>query len=258
MDLDISGILDEWPYQPGQLSVRKIIGSDEKEKIQMRLDLGLLQMEAIGRPDGQKPFGHEGLLEYWQYRLRHHQKAHGSSEGFELDADACEKLRSEAMMYYHRYLACFVLEDYQQVKEDTRRNLQLFDFCRRFAREESDREALEVHRPYVLMMNARARVHLALDRNRPRRALQLLHDGIERIREHYHRMGKDDQIHDSKEIAILDAMEADVESAIPKDPIEHMEEELDRAIREERYEEAAQLRDKLRQFEIRRQGPEED
>jgi hypothetical protein len=258
MDLDISGILDDWPYEQGQLSVRKIVGRDEREKIQLRLDLGLLQMEATGRPDGKKPFGHDGLLEYWQYRLRHYEKTHGSAEGFILDPETCEKLRAEAMMYYHRYLACFVLEDYDQVKEDTRRNLKVFDFCARFAREESDRKALEVHRPYVLMMNTRARVHLALQRNRPRRALQMLRDGIDRIREHYHRMGRDEEIHTCKEIAILDAMEADVEAAIPKDPIEHMEEQLDQAIREERYEEAAALRDQLRRFEIRRQEPRQE
>jgi hypothetical protein len=252
MDLDISGILDEWPYEPGQLSVRKIIGRDKQEKIQLRLDLGLLQMEATGRPDGEKPYGHDSLLEYWQYRLRHHERTTGSREGFSLDTEACEQLRGEALMYYHRYLACFVLEDYKQVKADTDRNLELFDFCAKYAADDADRHALEAHRAYVLMMNTRAKVHIALDRNRPKRAMDILQAGMAVIREHYHRLGRDEEIHTGKEIEILEGMVGDIEAAIPKDPLEHMQEELDKAVREERYEEAADLRDKLRQFEIRR------
>ena len=44
MSFDISDILADWPYEPGQISARKITGDDGKEKIQLRLDLGLLQM----------------------------------------------------------------------------------------------------------------------------------------------------------------------------------------------------------------------
>ena len=36
---------------------RKIVGEDGKEKLQVRLDLGLLQMELNGRPDGERPHG---------------------------------------------------------------------------------------------------------------------------------------------------------------------------------------------------------
>ncbi|MFW5840471.1 MAG: hypothetical protein ACOCZE_07815, partial [Planctomycetota bacterium] len=165
MNLDIQSILDGWPFEPGQLNVRKIIGKDGKEKIQLRLDLGLLQMEASGRPDGHRPFGHESLLDYYEHRRRHYERSHGSEKGFALDGPTCEKLRAEAVMYYHRYLSAFVREDYQTVQRDTARNLRVFDLCRRYAAEEADQMAQEPYRPYVLMMNARAKVHLALDAN---------------------------------------------------------------------------------------------
>jgi len=42
--------------------VRTLKGKDGMPKIQLRVDLGLLQMNAEGRPDGKKPFGHESLL----------------------------------------------------------------------------------------------------------------------------------------------------------------------------------------------------
>ena len=36
----------------------------------MRIDLGLLQMELDGRPDGQRPHGFESLLDYYEARRK--------------------------------------------------------------------------------------------------------------------------------------------------------------------------------------------
>ena len=54
---DITPLLKGWDYEPGAINVRKISGLDGAPKLQMRLDLGLLQMELTGRPDGAKPHG---------------------------------------------------------------------------------------------------------------------------------------------------------------------------------------------------------
>ena len=70
MSLDLNDLLRDWPHEPGQLKVRKILGTDGKEKLQLRIDLGLIQMETSGRPDGTKPNGHESLLEYHQEEAR--------------------------------------------------------------------------------------------------------------------------------------------------------------------------------------------
>ena len=42
---DITPVLTDWEYEPGTLNVRKITGLDGLPKLQLRLDLGLLQME---------------------------------------------------------------------------------------------------------------------------------------------------------------------------------------------------------------------
>ena len=62
MNYDISDILQQWHHKPGEVTVRRITSSDGQPRIQMRLDLGLLQMEIEGRPDGHKPHGCESLL----------------------------------------------------------------------------------------------------------------------------------------------------------------------------------------------------
>ena len=55
MSLDLNSLLKDWPHETGAIKVRKIIGLDGLEKLQLRIDLGILQMELSGRTDGQRP-----------------------------------------------------------------------------------------------------------------------------------------------------------------------------------------------------------
>ena len=80
MDLDIGDILKRWPFKPGEVNVRRIIGVDGKEKLQLRLDLGLLQMEISGRPDGKTPKGHETLLDFHEAKLQEYKSEHGTTD----------------------------------------------------------------------------------------------------------------------------------------------------------------------------------
>ena len=48
MESDIGPILGEWKYAPGELSVRKIRGGNGSAKLQIRMDLGLMQLEWRG------------------------------------------------------------------------------------------------------------------------------------------------------------------------------------------------------------------
>src|SRR3954466_6023144 len=100
MNFDISDLLSSWEYQAGQIVVRRFKGKDGKEKIQLRVDLGLLQMNVKGRPDGKQPFGHETLLEHYQARLaKYRAKNDGNEAGFRLDAEDCGKLQQEAIQF---------------------------------------------------------------------------------------------------------------------------------------------------------------
>src|SRR3982750_3868481 len=133
---DLSPILKGWDYEAGSINVRKIAGTDGKEKLQMRLDLGLLQMEVSGRPDGVRPYGKESFLEYYEEQLNDYRKQHGSNAGFALNSDQCQQLREEAVMYYHRYLSLFILGDFGGVIRDTARNLRVLDLCAEYASDE--------------------------------------------------------------------------------------------------------------------------
>src|SRR5258708_38044515 len=97
MNFDISHLLEQWDYQPGQVVVRKFTGKDGVEKIQLRVDLGLLQMNAEGRPDGKRPLGHPSLFDYYQAKLYKHVAGNdGVDPGFPLKPGDCCRWRPEA------------------------------------------------------------------------------------------------------------------------------------------------------------------
>lgn len=245
MNADIGDILKGWAYEPGKVTVREVRGDDGREKIQLRLDLGLLQMETSGRPDGQRPHGHESLLSYYQHELQLHRERRGDDKGFELDEKACELLRAEGVMYYHRYLAEFVLERYEAVRQDTMRNLRMMDLCNAYAAEPSDRYTQEQYRPYVLMMHTRASVQASLRDSRPKRALAAARAGLEKIEDFYTRFGQKEHAANSPELAILRALVRDIAGSIPADPTTELRKKLQIALSAERYEEAAALRDQI-------------
>src|SRR6476620_9806350 len=158
MDFDISHLLEQWDYQPGQVVVRRFKAKDGTDKIQLRVDLGLLQMNAEGRPDGKRPFGYTSLLEYHQARLYKYVASHeGSDEGFALKPEECAKLQLEALQYHHRYICLLQLEDYAGVVRDAERNLAVFDFVDKQADSDDLAWSLRQFQPQLLMILARAR-----------------------------------------------------------------------------------------------------
>ena len=243
--LDLRRILADWEHESSQISVRKIVGDDGTIKIQMRLDLGVLQMELAGRPDGKKPHGCESLLAHHEKRLARHIQKNGTELGFELTVEECAALREEAVQYYHRYLAEFVLEDFEAVESDTARNLRVLDLYRNHAHDESDQFTLEQHRPYLVMMNARSKAHQALRRGAFKMAQVQVKAALQTIHEFYVSVGQEEAYEDSSEVSILQALAREIRARVPTDPLERLEAELQRAVEEERYEDAVVLRDRL-------------
>ncbi|HEX3817032.1 MAG TPA: hypothetical protein VHW03_01950, partial [Chthoniobacterales bacterium] len=109
MSLDLNTLLQDWPHENGTIKVRKVPGLDGREKLQLRIDLGMLQMEMDGRPDGQRPHNCESLLTYHQRRAA---RAESRGEEYDLTAEQCGELQQEGIQYYHRYLSLFQLEDF--------------------------------------------------------------------------------------------------------------------------------------------------
>jgi hypothetical protein len=249
---DITPVLKGWDYESGTINVRKINGIDGTPKLQMRLDLGLLQMEMSGRPDGAKPHGHESLLDYFEAQLAEHKKLNGSDLGFHLSSEQCQSLREESLMYYQRYLSLFVLEEFAGVVRDTSRNLRLLDLCSRFAMEEQDKLVLEQYRPYITMMNARASAYLQLKSGRPAEALRTVDSGLKSIKDFFEKFGQEEAYGRSNEVRVLKRFAREIRRKLPVNPMDKLQRKLEKAVKKEAYEEAARLRDKITALQNRR------
>jgi tetratricopeptide (TPR) repeat protein len=204
MSDDIGPILKEWDDDPDSENIRKIVGSDGREKIQIRVQFGLLQIEADGRPDGKKAYGKESFLEHFLDLLEEYREENETDEGFGLDYHDCEKLHEEALQYYHRYVSFFELGDYQRAQRDTDRNLRVLDLVRKHAENEDDSQSLEKYRPYITMMNARAKAFIHMDDKDYAEAISIVNAAIDKITDFYRQNEIDDsQIEKSQELAIL-------------------------------------------------------
>jgi tetratricopeptide (TPR) repeat protein len=240
---DLRTILDGWDFEPGKISVRKIIGCDGREKIQTRIDLGVLQMDCAGRPDGLRPHNCESLLEYQEQRLRTCIAVSGSDEDFLLSPDECRDLRHEAYLYYQRYLSLYVLEEFDGVERDTTRNLRVIDLCDQYSAAARDRGLLRSQRAYVMMMNTRAKAQLALARGRVEAALSIVEHGISDLERQYVEEEEDDSW--LREADTLRALRREVLERLPDDAPAKLQSELEWALATEDYEQAARLRDRL-------------
>lgn len=248
--IDLHATLKDWPYDPEQVSVRKIVGGDGLTRIQMRVELGILQMEAEGRPDGTRPHGCTSLLDYHRKRHVKGDEANGKS-GCNLSPQECQDLRAEASLFYRRFVALFVLEEFTEVVRDTAHNLALFDLCRDSARTAEDRAALEPFRPYVIMMDARARAYEAILDHHPASALAHVNRGILGIKAHFERRDEPDAANGCEEIKMLRALTGEVAAKMPPDSPLVTRRALRAAIEKEEFEEAARLRDALKNLSDR-------
>jgi hypothetical protein len=247
MDFDISRLLEDWEYQPGQVGVRRFKGKDGQEKIQLRVDLGLLQMNAAGRPDGKRPLGYGSLLEYYQARLYKHLAAHeGSEAGFRLGAEDCAKLQLEALQYHHRYICLLQLEDYPAVIRDAERNLAVFDFVSKHAECEELALAVRQFQPQLMMVLTRARGAQALQAEDYALAIQHTEEGLEGIRAFYRDSGHLEAAEQSGEVQSLASWLEELRAKRPLSQRERLERALQEALKSEDYERAAQVRDALR------------
>lgn len=247
MNFDISHLLDRWEYRPGQVMVRRFVGKDGQEKIQLRVDLGILQMNAQGRPDGKRPMGYASLFEF--YLAKQTQAASpkkGEDQEFALNAEDCSRLQLESFQYHHRYICLLQLEDFDAVLRDTERNLKLFDFVTEHAEAEELGWSFQQFRPQVLMIRTRALAAKKLEAKDFAAAIQEIEIGLDALREFYTEHSRTDLLDQSAELLSLQSWMEELNKHRPLSKREQLLAALDEAVKKEDYEAAAKVRDALK------------
>lgn len=247
---DITHLLRDWDYLPGQVVARRFKGRDGVEKLQLRVDLGLLQMNAQGRPDGKRPLGHDSWFEAYHHQLEQWKEAHGGSdEEFSLGPAECGRLQQESIQFHHRYICWFQLGDFDGVERDCERNSQVYQFAANYAANEELAWSLLQFVPQMLMMRTRARGTAYLKKNQWNLALEAIREGLEELEAFFRDNNREEAIENSGEIASLRGWMQDVRQKRPLSERETLERQLGEAIDSEDYEKAARLRDQLKRFQ---------
>ncbi|MBI2502511.1 MAG: UvrB/UvrC motif-containing protein [Candidatus Latescibacteria bacterium] len=252
MPQDLDHLLREWEYDP-QANVRRIWGEDGAQKLQVRVDQGafqgIMQMNLDGRPDGKRPYGFEFTLDYYREALEKHLHSHGGqSAGFTLDRAACQELFDEGSRVYGRYVFLLQLKDYQRVIRDTERNMGLFRFVNAHAEAEEDRTNLEKWWPYILRINATARALKIFQDKHYAAALEVAAAARTQIEQLPEVQAEEFFVERERSLQALDELAEELRHNRPLSQEELLEQELQDAIAQEKFERAAALRDQLRQL----------
>jgi hypothetical protein len=246
--LDITPLVRGWDFDPAQVTARLVeVDSREEQEVQLRLDLGILQMRLNGRPDGETPHGYESALKYYRQKILTERKI-----GYRLDGDACAELQQECVQVYYRYLALMVLKDYDRVIRDTTHSLEIFELVEKYSDSEDIIWDFLQFKPYVIMMHTRAKAEqLSEDLDLPC-AIEQIEIGMSEIEAFLIKMEDDpDYVNECQELVMLEEMIRDLKERGPEEnPVVALKQKLQHAIRMENYEEAAQLRDSIREMEM--------
>ena len=245
---DLSPLLAAWTYDETNTVRRARFGG--REVLQVRLPLGLEQYEVDGRPDGLRPMKRESWLHHYRRKARIF--GEGGRE-FRLKPEDVARLHQEGLLYYYRYLLFFQIQEYRLSARDTLRNLKLLDFVAEYSSAEEAID-LEQYRPYILRMHVMSKaLHRIQSSGDVRGALRLLRQGVRKVE-------AIEPVTQSEVLALerkrsLESLRELIDQLSGQLPVPRrvlLQQEMDRAIREENYEKAAVLRDKIAQMARRR------
>ncbi len=99
-------LFEDWPYEFGEVAARIVRGADGRDVLQLRVEMGVLQMEVAGRPDGSRPGGYQTCADWLQAKFAE------EGEAFKLDERRCLEIDREFVQFFHRRVAWLALREF--------------------------------------------------------------------------------------------------------------------------------------------------
>ena len=233
---NIDQLLRQWQYDPETLNVRQVRGDDGRDVIQMRIDMGVLQMELEGRPDGTRPHGYET---YYDFLLGQEFR----DVEFQLTEEQCSEADREFVQFYHRRICWLALREFPRAVADADHSLALMDFCGEHSPDENWTISHEQYRPFVLFHRTQAAALAQLEKQSPDEAVQEINVGLERLQEVFEQYDAEDSFDDNELVERLQELRESVRDHFQLGRTLH--ERLADAVAAEQYELAAEIRDEL-------------
>jgi hypothetical protein len=234
---DIDFVLRPWPFKPGVIAARLVPAADGREVLQMRIEMGLLQMEVAGRPDGEHPGGADTCLEWLRELVR------VEGESFTLNEEQCVEIDREFLQFYHRRICYLQLRQFARALADADYTVALMDFVVAHSPNPQWTLSHEQYRPFVLFHRTQAAAMLALENSGPEIAIESIDQGLEQMRAVFAKFGAEEQFDRDELVSQLAVMKESLrqEYRVGKT----LAEQLADAVAAEEYEHAARLRDQI-------------
>jgi hypothetical protein len=245
---DIDFILREWPYQPGVISARIVRAPGRRKVLQMRIELGLLQMEFAGRPDGERPGEMETYLDFLNSQLSEAKEVPPA-----LTDEQCFEIDREFVQYYHRRICCLALREFDRAVADADHTLALMDFVASHSTNEDWTASHERYRPFVYFHRTQALALAVLEKSGPEAAIEEINMGLEEMRKIFVRAEAEEQFESDELVNQLRELKESLRKEYQVG--QTLAEQLAEAVAAEEYERAARLRDEIAQRQFPREGP---
>jgi hypothetical protein len=241
---DIDFVLDGWDYKPGMVQARLVQARGGRQVIQMRVDLGILQIETTAKPDGSRPHGHPTYLGYLQEQAR---LASKSDAPLVLSEEQCQEADREFLQYYHRRVCWLALRSYARAMADADHTLALMDFVREHSPSDDYLQAHEQYRGFVIFQRTQAAAALQVEKSRPEVAVDEIRAGLDQLRSFFAAFEMEEEMEEDGMVQHLLKVEQSLREEYKIEAT--LQEQLDKAIADEDYEKAARLRDAMKQKE---------
>ena len=238
---DIDFVLEGWDYKPGMVQARLVQARGGRQVIQMRVDLGILQIETTAKPDGTRPHGHPTYLAYMEEQARMTGKTGGP---FQLTEEQCQEADQEFLQYYHRRICWLALRNYARAIADSDHTLALMDFVKEHSPSDEYLQAHEQYRGFVLFQRTQAAAALQVEKGSPEDAVDDIRAGLEQLRLFFAAFDMEDEMDEDGMVQHLRKVEQQLRDEYKIEAT--LQEQLEKAIADEDYEKAAKRGDALK------------
>jgi hypothetical protein len=243
-DKNLDPLLREWPYQPGVITARLLQAEDGRQLLQMRIEMGIMQMEAVDRPDGDHPSGEKTYLDYMR------RCAVENASHFLMSTEQSAEMDREFLQFYHRRICWLALREFDRAVLDADHTIALMDFVSAHTNDRQWSLSHEQYRPFVLFHRTQAAALGRLENDGAEAAIEEIATGLKTIRRVFQGIHAEEQFENDDLVRQLIELQGWVREQYQIGRT--LGEQLADAIASEQYELAARLRDEIlrRQTEV--------
>ncbi len=251
MTLDLDELTQGWECPSGELRARVVVGRDGEELLQIRLDLGLMQMFMQGRPDGGRCHGFDSTREYIEHEMR--------VGGSDLVREDWQELQRELQQINYRRLAYAALVEDRLEASDHGKARQyitgaLADItaclgCMNLLDDQGlDLGSAASLQPTLIFDRARLMSQLRVVEGRFEEAIESAEAGAAKLEELLTELGYDEELRD-EDPGVRYLRETGRQLRLEYGVTQTLRERLEEALEHEDFESAAEIRDELRRRE---------